>query len=63
MKRTDPKTIWWAKTKMLCDYFVNHPNLLACKGVGGEKVNLMERIWLLKSGATLKELDEMIKGV
>ena len=59
-----PEVIKWAKIKMLCDYFKAHPNLLAYRGVGGEKVNLMERIWLLGSGASLKSLDrEINKGV
>ena len=60
MKRNNPETIKWAKIKILCDYFKAHPNLLAYKGVAGEKVNLMERIWLLGSGASLKSLDSMI---
>ncbi len=62
-KRTDPEVIKWAKIKLLCDYFNSKEgkHFRSIRGVRGEEVDLMEEIRLLNSGATLKELDEMIK--
>ena len=66
MKRNNPEIIKWAKIKILCDFFTSKDGkpFRNTRGVRGEEVDLMDRIWLLGSGASLKSLDKEInKGV